>query len=101
MLKHVVMWKLHDTACGNTREKNMNIIEKELKSLMGVVPELLSVELGRDVLHSDMSYDMALICTFKDVDAMKAYKVHPEHVKVANFIHEAMEKRVVIDYMID
>ncbi len=100
MLKHIVMWRLKPEACGHTREENMDIIEKGLKGLLGIVPGLLSVELGRDVLHSDMSYDMALICTFPDVDAMQAYKIHPEHVKVASYIAEVKAERVVIDYQV-
>lgn len=64
MLKHIVMWRLMENACGHTREENMDIIQKGLTALVGVVPNLLSLEMGRDVIHSDMSYDMVLICTF-------------------------------------
>ncbi len=100
MLKHIVMWRLMENACGHTREENMDIIQKGLTALVGVVPNLLSLEMGRDVIHSDMSYDMVLICTFPDEAAMLAYKVHPQHVKVASYIKEVRSERVVIDYYV-
>jgi len=30
MVKHIVMWKLKEYACGNTKEKNAQIIKEKL-----------------------------------------------------------------------
>ena len=98
MLKHIVMWRFAEEACGHTKQENMDIVSKGLMSLLGVVPSLRAAEVGQDVLHSDMSFDMCLICTFDDLDGMLAYKVHPEHVKVASYIAKVKTERVVIDY---
>ncbi|MBR5714262.1 MAG: Dabb family protein [Clostridia bacterium] len=98
MLKHIVFWKFMDEACGHTKEENMDIIKDGLMSLVGKVPSLISAEMGKDVLHSDMSYDMCLICTFEDLNGMLEYKDHPEHVKVASYIAKVKTDRAVIDY---
>ena len=98
MLKHIVFWKFMDEACGHTKEENMDIIKDGLMSLVGKVPSLISAEMGKDVLHSGMSYDMCLICTFKDLNGMLEYKDHPEHVKVASYIAKVKTDRAVIDY---
>ena len=98
MLKHIVMWRFAEEACGHTKQENIDIVSKGLMSLVGVVPSLRSAEVGQDVLHSDMSYDMCLTCVFDDLDGMLAYKVYPDHVKVASYIAKVMTERVVIDY---
>ena len=98
MLKHIVFWRFLDEACGHTKQENMDIIKDGLLSLMGKVPSLRSAEIGQDVLHSGMSFDMCLICTFDDLDGMFAYRDHPEHVKVASYIAQVKTERAVVDY---
>lgn len=98
MLKHIVFWRFADEACGKSKQENMDIVREGLLSLLGKVPSLRSAEVGQDVLHSDMSFDMCLICTFDDIEGMIAYRDHPEHVKVASYIAKVKKERVVIDY---
>ena len=98
MLKHIVFWRFLDEAEGHTKQENMDIVKEGLMSLVGKVPSLIAAEVGQDVLHSDMSFDMCLICTFEDLDGMKAYRDHPEHVKVASYIAKVKYERAVIDF---
>ena len=98
MLKHIVFWRFLDEAEGRSKEENMEIIKEGLMGLLGKVPSLRSAEIGKDVLHSGMSFDMCLICTFDDLDGMFAYRDHPEHVKVAGYIAKVKSERAVIDY---
>ena len=39
MLKHVVMWKLKETAEGKTKAENAQFMKEHLEALWGVVPE--------------------------------------------------------------
>lgn len=98
MLKHIVFWRFLDNAEGHTKQENMDLIKEGLMSLVGKVPSLRSAEVGQDVLHSGMSFDMCLICEFDDLDGMTAYRDHPEHVKVASYIAKVKSERAVIDY---
>lgn len=98
MLRHIVFWKFLDNAEGHTKKENMDIVKEGLMSLVGKVPSLISAEVGQDVLHSGMSFDMCLVCTFEDLDGMLAYRDHPEHVKVAGYIAKVKCERAVIDY---
>ena len=98
MLKHIVFWRFLDEAEGHSKQENMDIIKAGLLSLVGKVPSLISAEVGQDVLHSDASYDMCLICVFNDLDGMKEYRDHPEHVKVASYIAKVKSDRTVIDF---
>ena len=87
-----------DNAEGRTKQENMDYIKAGLMDLIGKVPSLRSAEVGQDVLHSGMSFDMCLICEFEDLDGMLAYRDHPEHVKVASYIAKVKTERAVIDY---
>ena len=98
MLKHIVFWRFADNAEGHAKQENMDIVKDGLLSLMDKVPSLRSAEVGQDVLHSGMSFDMCLICEFDDLDGMIAYRDHPEHVKVAGYIAKVKTERAVIDY---
>ncbi len=98
MLTPLVFWRFLDSAEGHTKQENMDIVKEGLLGLMGKVPSLRSAEVGQDVLHSGMSFDMCLICDFDDLDGMIAYRDHPEHVKVAGYIAKVKSERAVIDY---
>lgn len=98
MVKHIVMWKFKENAEGKSREENMAFVRDSLYALRGVIDEIKGMEVGIDVTRSDASMDLALITEFESVQTMKAYAVHPEHVKVAGYIRKVVESRVVLDY---
>ncbi len=91
MLKHVVCHKYRDRA---EAEK----IAPMLNSLMGKVPSLRSMETGVDTLCTKRSFDLVLIAVFDDAAGLEAYKIHPEHVKVREYIHSVLESSVSVDY---
>lgn len=101
VLRHIVMWKFLPEAEGKSREENMKIVEERLKSLVGIVPTLLKLEIGIDECHTQASYDMALICTHHDVQGMKAYREHPAHVEVMKYIHKVISDRVTSDIFVE
>ena len=98
MFKHIVFWKFLDEACGKTKQENMDIVKDGLLSLMGKVPTLRSAEVGQDIMHTDASSDMCLICTFDDKEGFLVYRDHPEHVKVLGYIKNVIAERKIIDY---
>lgn len=98
MLKHVVMWKLKETAEGKTKAENAQFMKEHLEALWGIVPELKSVEVGINVKESDMAYDAVLIAEFENEAALAAYKIHPEHVKISSYCKKIRESRVVVDF---
>lgn len=101
MIKHIVLWKFMDEAEGHTKEENMDIIQDGLTALLPIIPQIRSFEIGKDVLHSEMSYDMALIMTFDSLDDLDLYKNHPEHQKVAAYVKKVRVGRVSADFVIE
>lgn len=98
MLKHVVMWKLKEQAEGKTKAENARFMKEHLEALLGVIPELKSVQVGINVKESDMAYDAVLISEFEDEEALAVYKVHPEHMKISLYCKKIRESRVVVDF---
>ena len=97
MLKHVVFFKFKQ----GIGEEEIADLEKSLAALPPVIPEILSYELGRDVVRSERSYDLALVSTFKDLDAMQHYQEHPDHQVVLKKVNDLCESVLAVDFVTD
>ncbi|MDQ2085072.1 Dabb family protein [Herbivorax sp. ANBcel31] len=97
MIKHIVMWKLKESACGNTKEENAQIIKEKLESLEAKIPELLKIEVGIDFSKTENSADIVLYSEFNTKEDLEKYKVHPEHKAVVPFVVEAKSEGRVVD----
>ncbi|HEX8072564.1 MAG TPA: Dabb family protein [Pyrinomonadaceae bacterium] len=79
MLTHIVIWKYRVDVPPEARAEHM----ARLRALAGVIPELLSLAVGADVLGLPRSYDTGLVATFRDRAGLDAYTNHPQHLAVA------------------
>ena len=95
MIKHIVCFKLKDPS-----PKNCERARDVLLSMDGKVELLRGIEVGIDFLHSERSYDLALITVFESWDAYKAYLTHPAHLPVKAGMHAARSGSVSCDYEI-
>lgn len=98
MIKHIVMWKLKPKAEGRTAAENAQWMKNHLEALMGVVPQLLSCEVGINVAEGN--YDACLVSTFASLEDLAAYKIHPAHQAVSSYCKLIREHRVACDYEI-
>ena len=95
MLTHIVCWKYKPET---TVEQRALHIEK-LRTLPGVIPDIISFNVGADILHLDRSFDTGLVAVYPDAEALERYTVHEEHVKVALFGKEIAERVVSVDFL--
>lgn len=93
MLTHIVLFKLIDRSPENV-EKARGV----LMSMEGKIPLLRHLEVGVDVLHSERSYDLALVTKFDSLDNMQSYQVHPVHVEISNYMKSVRESSITLDY---
>jgi hypothetical protein len=100
MVKHIVMWQLKAEALGNPRSANAELVKEKLEALKGVIPGLLTVEVGLDFSKTAASADLVLYAEFEDREALAAYQSHPEHEAVKEFIGDVTEARWVVDYTV-
>ncbi len=88
---HIVLFKLKDI---RDSQKAGDI----LLGMKGKIPQLRHFEAGIDVLHSERSYDLALITKFDSLDDMKTYQAHPVHIEVSKYMTSVRESSVTVDY---
>jgi hypothetical protein len=69
-----------------------------LRGLEGKIPQLLSIEVGHDIVRSERSYDIGLVTKFESLDAMNEYQVHPVHQEVVAYINTVRESAVAVDF---
>lgn len=98
MFKHIVLWKLKDTAGGRTRAENARLMKERFEELANMIDGLRHLEVGIDVLHTSASADVALYTEFESRAAYEAYYEHPAHKALAAFIADLRDDRQVIDY---
>ena len=121
------MWKFKEQHNGKSALENARWMKEQLEALVGVVPELLSAEVGispaleQAAVPSDAAgapsdaaapsnaaaapapaasgeYDACLLSTFASPEALAAYKVHPKHKAISAYCKEARVKRLAFDW---
>lgn len=92
MIKHIVLMKLQTT-------KNAEFVKQKLLTLPEAIPTIIDLEVGIDVLHSQRSYDLVLIVSFQDLNALTQYNDHPAHLSVLDAIKPLIDKTHTVDYI--
>ncbi|MDP2689253.1 MAG: Dabb family protein [Deltaproteobacteria bacterium] len=93
MITHVVLFRLKDRS-----KKNIERTRDMLMALKDRIPVLRSFEVGTDIIRSERSYDLALVARFDSLDGLEAYRIHPDHVNVVDYIAQVKESSIAVDY---
>lgn len=93
MFTHIVLFRLKDKS-----PESLQILKDKLLGLKDQVPMLKFLEVGTDVVRAERSYDLGLYTKFDTLEDMKAYLVHPAHVKVSEYVQSVKESVVAVDY---
>lgn len=97
MINHIVLFKLKPYP---VEEKEAILLEVKtlLENLKEKIEVLKYIEIGLNYELESKSYDLALISHFASIEDLDAYRVHPEHVKVAHRMSEVVELRAAVDF---
>ena len=95
MIKHIVFWKIRND---ENKQQNMEHMKTILTNLVGVVPGLISAEVGFN--YNPNGYDIALYSVLESKEALDGYQEHPAHLEVKKFVHSVITDRAVTDYEI-
>ena len=90
MLKHIVMWRLHDTAAAPE-------LIARLEAL-GNLPMVGALEAGLNISSRPVAWDVILVSSFADAAALEAYRVHPDHQAVVAYLADIAADTAVVDY---
>jgi quinol monooxygenase YgiN len=94
MLHHIVLMKFKS----EVTDDDVDRLEQMLDALPNTVIEIQTYEFGRDIVHSERSYDFALVSGFANLEAMQRYQTHPEHQKVVAHIRDICDDIRAVDF---
>lgn len=98
MVNHIVMWNFKPEVPETEKETIKKTMEENLKSLVGKVPGLLTVEFVSNPLSSS-THDIALVTSLEKAEDVAVYGAHPEHVRVADtYVRPYVKDRACLDY---
>jgi len=100
MIRHVVMWRLHDFADGHDKAANALRVKAALENLAGKIDGLLRVEVGINQLEGAQAFDVVLNADLRDWAALEGYQKHPLHQGVIALLNLVRKERVVVDWEI-
>ena len=93
MIRHIVLFKIKDEYKAEIPQ-----LVKNFQGMKGRIEGLLELEAGADILHSERSYDLALITVFDSRTSFDAYQTHPVHLPVKKRMHEVRSASVACDF---
>ncbi|MDM7920708.1 MAG: Dabb family protein [Pyrinomonadaceae bacterium] len=94
MLTHIVCWKYKPEVTDDQRNDHIAM----LRALPAVIPDIISFNVGSDILQLDRSFDTGLVAVYPDRAALDAYTDHPEHQKVAALGKQIAQQVVSVDF---
>ncbi len=94
MLKHIVFMKFKE----GVTDAEISDLEKGLGGLPSRIPEIKGYQFGRDIVHSDRSYDFALVSDFENLDALQRYQVNSHHVPVVGMVKSISSSILAVDF---
>ena len=95
MLVHIVCWKYKSEVDESDRVRH----RESLAALPSVIDDIVSFNVGADILHLERSFDSGLVAVFPDRAALDRYTEHPEHQNVAAMGRELSQQTVSVDFV--
>ena len=92
MVKHIVMWNLRQDAPTDAASQ----MKEQLEALVGIVPGLVSAQVGRGF----NGFDVALVSELENPEALDIYQEHPAHCKVKAYVHSVVRERACCDFIV-
>lgn len=97
MIKHIVMMKLGEAPNQDERKEKLAAL---LEGLEGKIEEIKLWEVGRNISTKPSAFDIVLTSGFDSLEDLDTYRVHPDHVKVLDYIKQVVTGIHVVDYSV-
>ena len=99
MVNHIVLFKLKDEVPETDKLVVMNKFKEAIEALPAKISVIRKIEVGLN-MNPGESWHIALYSEFDNLDDVKFYATHPDHVAAGKIIAEAKESRSCVDYEI-
>ena len=97
MVHHIVMWNFLETMSQEEKQAAGAKMKELLEPIGALVDGAIDIKVVVNELDSS-NRDIALISRFDTVEALKAYQVHPAHVKAGKFVRIVTCDRSCMDF---
>lgn len=97
MVRHIVMWNFKDGFTEEENIRNARKVKEELEALSSAIQGIVSLRVTISDLDSS-NRDIVLNSLFESKEALANYQIHPEHVRVSQYVGTVMMNRSCIDY---
>jgi hypothetical protein len=101
MIKHIVFWRLNESAYGKDKQANARLLKEKLLAMKNKVDGLLKIEVGFDFSNEKDSCDVVLYSEFESKEALHEYQIHPDHEEIKKWLSEVRYERRVVDYEVN
>ncbi len=101
MIRHIVMWNLHDQAEGADKATNLLKAKALLLSCAQVVPGIRCFEVATATPGMDCTNDLVLHMLLDDAQVLADYQNHPQHVAIKPFMKAVVKERCCMDFNVD
>jgi hypothetical protein len=98
MINHVVLFKLKEFETIEEKQSVLDEFKSKLMNLRSLIHELKFIEVGKHINIDSPSYDLCLITHFDSEADLEIYKVHPDHLKVVEFVKKVTVDRAAVDF---
>ena len=94
MIRHVVLMKFTDPA-------DAPEAAERLRALAPQIDSIATLDVGLDIVGSDVSWHLALTTTHPSLAALSGYQSHPVHQEFGAWVRPRLEARAVVDMQLD
>jgi len=100
MVRHIVFFRLLNELPEESRKELLNTVKLKLEELPGLIPEILSFEVGINITTDPGAAHLSLMGEFEDLNTLKTYQDHPAHRAFVAWNRDKCPKISVIDYFL-
>ncbi len=98
MIHHIVLFKITEFDDELDRQKKIEELKSIFEKVSCKIQTIKSYEVGANINTSDCAYDVAINATFKTMDELKAYLIHPDHQYAIEKASSIPKTKVILDY---
>ena len=94
MIRHVAVFRFIPEFTESQRDDWIALV----RDLPNHIPEVRALSIGKDVLHSPISHELAIVADFGSLADLEMYSTHPAHQKVLDVSVPVKASLGVVDF---
>ena len=94
MIRHTVLFKFKPGFPAADKQAWID----GLNNMTGKIPGMLSLSHGADVLHTERSFDYAIVADFETVEDIAVYNTHPLHEPLKAYSFPNSQQILSVDF---